>query len=160
MAIWCFWRARKERARILGGVIALLMAAIAILPLLGQALLVVSLLVVLIIVEVVAYPKAMEMGAKDITKQARGVDVSAPLSVRDFRTMAAWVKLASRWGVRNAIILFVLPIGLIIGCLSFIMGKSLAEIVFSTVTLTMINASLYYPLLKISLSNLSTKQRA
>jgi hypothetical protein len=146
MAINNFVRAYRKKEKFFygSGAAGLVMVAVCILAIFGQYLFVLIIFIILGIVSAAAYPKIMKMNDQEYAKQVKEVDVSAPLRWRDFRTIAARLKLASKYGVLKATLLYEVFIGAIISSVFFILGASLTDIAKAMLLPQIISSTIFY----------------
>ena len=86
-------------------------------------------------------------------------DISAPLRGRDFLTMKGWLKLASRWGVRKTVFLYILLAMPISSGMFFILSlwdkRSMTYVVFETITFCTVSAIVVSAMLYKNLSRIA-----
>jgi len=111
-------RRKKERAYYISAMVSFLLLLFSIVIILNQFALALVLFAVLIvaipILSIVGLPKLREAMRRDLLKQLQETDLSSPLRGRDFLTWKAWLKLASRWGIRKTMCfysLFMMGVG-------------------------------------------------
>jgi hypothetical protein len=145
-AIDNFVRAYRNKEKFFygSGAACLVMVGVCILPIFGQYLLAIIIIILLGIVSAAAYPKVKKMNEREYAKQVKEVDVSAPLRWRDFLTIAAMLKLASKYGVLKATLLYEIFIGAIISSVFFILGVSLIDIAKHMLLPLIISSIIFY----------------
>ena len=105
--VLCFIGARLKREKIgyLGTIISFLGALFFVSYLLEQAILVFIIFSIIGLLSIWGLPKLHRLMVREQVKVLSEVDLSAPLRVRDFLTVEAWLKMASRWGVWKTFLL-------------------------------------------------------
>ena len=115
MAAVAFVRAYREKERVfyLGGVLSLFGVAWSLLIILDQVPLAGLFLVSSFIIAFGVWP---EFGKFQLRKM-RESDISGPLRVRDLFSydMSGWLRVASRWGLEKAVLLYALLFGALAG---------------------------------------------
>ena len=101
-------KARRKRENIyyLITAVVFLMFLAVVVALLNQFLLSFALIIVTGILSIAILPQAMDLYRQEIVKQRQETDVSTPLSIRDFLTWKAWIKLESTYGFRKMLLLY------------------------------------------------------
>ena len=123
-------RREKEKTYYLIATAGFLMALACVFTFLQQFILVILLFAIIGLITAVGWSKRWRLAEQEIGKILDETDFSSPLRRRDFLTMKAWVKMASRWGVWKTVLLtWVLNVP-ICGGLFFI--QSLLDIISMT----------------------------
>ena len=160
-------RARRKREPTyywISGVSFLVVIA-SVAALLNQLILSFFILVATGILAIFLLPVAMSLYGKEIVKQKQETDVSAPLTMKDFLTWKAWIKLRAIHGLRMTLTLYIIMnIGIIaavmltfmrVGLMTFPMAVSYA--ISTTVLSFLIGYSQLWKALKDPPQNI-TKQ--
>ena len=118
-------RGREPTYYLLSGVSFLVVVA-SVVALLNQFLLSFFILVATGILAIVLLPVAMSLYGKEIVRQKQETDVSAPLTMKDFLTWKAWIKLRATHGLGLTLTLYIIMnIGIIVAVMLAFMGVGL-----------------------------------
>jgi len=105
-------RQRKEKTYYLMSITIFIGFFAVAVSLLNQFVLSFALLIVAGLMSFVLLPRVMELYGQEILTQKQETDVSAPLTIRDFLTWKAWIKLKAIYGFRKMITIYsILNIG-------------------------------------------------
>jgi MFS family permease len=130
-------RARRtnERAYYISGLVSGLMLLATVSILLSQFVLFAVFFIAAFIVSVVGMSNVKKAFLREAVTQRQETNVSEPLNARDLLTWKGWFKLASRWGVRKAMYVYVLIMTGISGAMLFIASiLGIINPVFAAVT--------------------------
>jgi len=141
-------RRKKEPTYYWGSGICFLLVIAFVAALLNHFLVFFAMIGLSFIVSIVSLPKSMTLYRKEIVKQKQETDASAPLTLRDFLTWKAWIKLKATHGFRTAVTLFFLTtMGIVVAVvLAFIVLGLMTPIfaVFYTISFTVFYSILSY----------------
>jgi len=99
-------RRKRENTYYLITAVVFLMFLAVVVVLFNQFMLSFALIVVIGMLSIAILPKAMNLYRQEIVKQRQEADVSTPLSIRDFLTWKAWIKLKAIYGFRKMLLLY------------------------------------------------------
>lgn len=138
---------KQEKAYYIFAAVSLLFALAFVFIIIDLPQLVVVLMITVGPLSIIGLLKMLKVWKRKWTRLQRESDISAPMRGRDFLTMKGWLKLASRWGVRKTVFLYILLAMPISDGMFFILSlwvkRSMAYVVLETITFFIVSSIVF-----------------
>jgi len=147
---------KKKKTYYLATVVGLLVVLIFVFAYLNLLILALILVVATGIFSTAILPKLLKIQKRELVKQLKETDLSAPLKGRDFLTNKGWLKLTSKYGFLKTMLLFYLLSLVIIGGILFALSAfysllTIEYVVGYTATVPILATLIFYQQLKKAL---------
>jgi hypothetical protein len=98
----------KERAYCISGLVCVLLSLWMVLMYFSQFVLGMGFFIAGAIIGLANYSKSMKAASREAVTSHKETDVSKPLKIIDLFSWGGWFKIASRWGIRKALLFYIL----------------------------------------------------